>query len=111
MREGSAFLERFWDWNLSALLVFLLIDTFMLAPIIQARETTGVLVLQSSSSRSSSFRRRRTAPPPSQPRCRNLIERDAESVPPGAHRNQSDYERNNGVNLNQGSHIRNDSRK
>jgi len=75
MGEGSAFLERFWDWNLSALLVFLLIDTFM------------------------------------QPRCRNLIERDAESVPPGAHRNQSDYERNNGVNLNQGSHIRNDSRK
>gem|GEM_PF-6161353 len=28
--------------------MFLLNDTFMLAPIIQARETTGVLVLQSS---------------------------------------------------------------
>jgi len=50
LRDGRAFLERFWqsDWNLSALLVFLLIDTFILAPIIQARETTGVLVLHSS---------------------------------------------------------------
>lgn len=50
MRDGRAFLERFWqsDWNLSALLVFLLIDTFILAPIIQTRETTGVLALHSS---------------------------------------------------------------
>jgi len=45
MSPGRSLLERFWqsDWSLSALLVA---DTFILGPLIQFRETPGVLLLQ-----------------------------------------------------------------
>ncbi|HBZ69992.1 MAG TPA: hypothetical protein DEP35_09760 [Deltaproteobacteria bacterium] len=48
MRNGRRFLERFWqtDWSLSALLVLILVDTFVTAPLLQSRDTTGVLLFQ-----------------------------------------------------------------
>ena len=48
MRNGRRFLERFWqtDWSLSALLVLILVDTFILAPLLQSRDAPGLLVLQ-----------------------------------------------------------------
>ncbi len=50
MRAGRSLLERFWqnDWSLSALLVLLVADIFLLGPLVQLRETSSVLVLQSS---------------------------------------------------------------